>query len=127
MAPSPGEQIRAAIDSVAAGAPTICATLSVKGREDELWLQLVRHSVNARYPHTGDPKPWLARLPKLAGEIDRSWENDCFLTIHVTSVPDEAALPQWIEAYFVQVLGMEPGAYELELDFMDLDWLEPDR
>jgi hypothetical protein len=112
-------EIRPALREVVEGAPDMCATLEVEG-DSERWLQVVDRTVNAAYPHSDNPEERVSRLglPSLSAKLV-GWEAGKFATFEFAEIETEV-VAEWIDAYFVRVIGCTDGAYHLDVTFEKL-------
>ncbi len=109
-------EIRPALREVVEGAPDTCATLEVDG-DSKKWMQVVDRTVNASYPHSDSPEERLRRLglPSLSATLV-NWKAGKFATFEFPQLEVEA-VAQWIDAYFVHVMGCTHGEYHLDVTF----------
>lgn len=108
--------IRQALREVSAGPPDTCATLEVDG-DAHRWIQVVGRTINCAYPHGDEPEGRVQRLrlPPIRAELI-SWEAGKFATFEVDEM-DLDAVAEWIDAYFVRVIGRTDGEYHLDVTF----------
>ena len=109
-------EIRPALREVVEGAPDTCATFEVEG-DSEKWMQVVDRTVNAAYPHADNPEERVGRLglPPLSAKLV-SWEAGKFATFEFSQF-EVKAVADWIDAYFVRVIGCADGKYHLDVAF----------
>ncbi len=109
-------EIRPALREVVEGAPDTCATLEVEG-DSERWIQVVGRTVNAAYPHSDSPEERASRLglPTLSAKLV-NWEAGKFATFEFAQF-EVKAIADWIDAYFVRVIGCADGEYHLDVTF----------
>ena len=107
-------EIRPALREVVEGAPDTCATLEVDG-DSKRWMQVVDRTVNAAYPHSDSPEERVRRLglPSLSAKLV-SWEAGKFATFEFPRL-ELKAVAEWIDAYFVRVIGCTDGEYHLDV------------
>ncbi len=111
-------EIRPALREAIDGAPDSCVTFEAEG-DQEKWLQVVDLTINAGYPHSDDPELRLKTLPEVSGLSITAWEAQKFATLEVTEW-DVTSLAEWIDAYFVAVLGCEAGGYHVDVTYEKL-------
>jgi hypothetical protein len=109
-------EIRPALREVIAGTPDTCATLEVED-DSEKWMQIVNRTINAAYPHSDNPEERINRLglPLLSAKVV-SWEAGKFATFELAKL-EVKAVAEWIDAYFVRVIGCTEGDYHLDVAF----------
>ena len=107
-------EIRPALREVIEGAPDTCATLEVEG-DSERWMQVVDCTINAAYPHSDSPDERVSRLglPSLSPKA-RQLEAGTFATFEFAQI-DVNVVAEWIDAYFVRVIGCTDGEYHLDV------------
>ena len=107
-------EIRPALREVVEGAPDTCATLEVEG-DSEKWMQVVHRTINAAYPHFDSPEERVSRLglPSLSAKLV-SWDAGKFATFEFAQL-EIKAVAEWIDAYFVRVIGCTEGEYHLDI------------
>ena len=107
-------EIRPALREVVEGAPDTCATLEVEG-DSERWMQVVDRTINAAYPHSDSPEERVSRLglPPLSVKLV-GWEAGKFATFEFAHL-EVKAVAEWIDAYFVRVIGCVDGEYHLDV------------
>jgi hypothetical protein len=107
-------EIRPALREVVDGAPDTCATLEVEG-DSERWMQVVDRTVNAAYPHSDNPEERVRRLglPLLSAKLV-GWEAGKFATFEFAEL-EVNVVAEWIDAYFVHVVGCINGEYHLDV------------
>lgn len=112
-------EIRPALREVVEGAPDTCATLEVEG-DSEKWVQIVNQTVNAAYPHSDSPEERLSDsgLSAPASKI-LCWEAGKFVTFEFGQF-ELMAVAEWVDAYFVRVMGCTDGEYHLDVTFEKL-------
>ena len=112
-------EIRAALREVVEGAPDTCATLEVAG-DHSRWVQVVNCTINAAYPHSDHPLERISKsgLPSLLA-ILVAWEAGKFATFEFALV-EVNPVAEWIDAYFVRVMGCAEGEYHLDVMFEKL-------
>jgi hypothetical protein len=109
-------EIRPALREVVDGAPDTCATLEVEGNS-EGWMQVIDRTVNAAYPHSDCPEERVRRLgPPLLSAKLLSWEAGKFASFEFPRL-DVNVVAEWIDAYFVRVIGCTEGEYHLDVAF----------
>ncbi|MFN0052932.1 MAG: hypothetical protein ACKV0T_12145 [Planctomycetales bacterium] len=109
-------EIRPALREVVEGAPDTCVTFEVAG-DPNRWIQVVDRTVNAAYPHADHPEERISRLelPPVSAMLV-SWEAHKFATFEFAQI-DLKAVAEWIDAYFVRVIGCTDGEYHLDVAF----------
>jgi hypothetical protein len=112
-------EIRPALREVVDGAPDTCATLEVEG-DPEKWIQVVDRTVNAAYPHSDHPAERVSKsgFSPLSAQVV-AWESGKFATFEFSEM-EVNAVSEWIDAYFVRVIGCTPGEYHLDVAFEKL-------
>jgi len=104
-----------AISAAESGDPKFLVTLQSR-RDDSVWVQLRWDDINASYPHSKDPTQLLESvgisLPE--GVTIEAWEANRFVTFEHAAYPTEP-LVEFVEAYFIQVLGLTPSAFTLKI------------
>jgi len=95
-----------------------CATLEIPGTD--FWVQVVRGTLNASYPHTGDP---LERFKRLASQLPdvklTDWEADTYATFsHGECSPRDLA--KAVDFMLLLLLGDESADYELDVTMQQM-------
>lgn len=111
-------EIRPALREVMDGAPDSCVTFEVEDDQDK-WLQVVDHTINAAYPYADNPEQRLKALPGVLGLSITGWEAQKFATFELPEW-DVTSLAGWIDAYFVAVLACEAGDYHVDVTYEKL-------
>jgi len=112
-------EIRLALQKVVEGAPDTCVTFEVEGDSDK-WVQVFDQTVNAAYPYSDNPEERLSKLGlSLISTKLNCWEENKFATFEVTPFEVEP-VTEWIDAYFVRVLGCRSGEYHLDTAFVQI-------
>ncbi len=95
-----------------------CATFEIPGTE--LWVQVMRHVLNASYPHQDDPRQRFAPLATLFPDLDvTDWEAGTFATFaHGQGTADEIAMA--VDAMFCILLGNAEADYEVDAKVEEL-------
>ena len=112
-------EICPALREAVEGAPDACATLSVEGHP-ERWMQLVDRTINAAYQYSDSPKERMCRLdlpPLVVNMVSRKAGK--FATFEFAQV-EIKVLAEWIDAYFVHVMGCTDGEYHLDVTLTKL-------
>ena len=109
-------EIRPALREVVEGAPDTCATLEVEGNS-ERWMQVVDQTINGAYPYSDNPEERVSGLglPPISAKLV-SWEAGKFATFEFAQF-EVKAVAEWIDAYFVRVIGCADGEYHLDVVF----------
>lgn len=109
-------EIRSVLREVAAGAPDTCATLEVEG-DAKKWMQIVDRTINAFYPHSDSPEERVGRLglPPLSAKLV-SWDAGKFATFEFAQL-EVKTVADWVDGYFVRVIGCTEGEYHLDVAF----------
>lgn len=106
---------REAIDAAADGDHEFFVTLEVASDKGK-WVQLTWDTINAAYPHNGEPAELLERhgiaVPDLV-EVS-AWEPGRYVTFQHGADP-LAPLVQFVERYIKEVLGVEPDERRLSV------------
>ncbi|CAN5904816.1 hypothetical protein BH11VER1_BH11VER1_06810 [soil metagenome] len=107
-------EIRPILREVLEGAPDMCATLEVEG-DSERWMQVVDRTINAAYPHVDSPEERVSKLglPSLSEKLV-CWEAGKFATFEFPQL-EANSVTEWIDAYFVRVIGYTDGEYHLDV------------
>lgn len=107
-------QIKPALRELATSDPKDCLTFEIDGN-DTCWLQIMGLHLNAAYPRDTTPDLLLLELAD-AGWISGvlSWEAKKYVTF-VVSDWDLNELADWIDIYFVKILGCPDSSYELNV------------
>ena len=109
-------EIRPAIREAIGGAPKTRVTLEVEGCQ-ERWVQVVDHTVNAAYPHSDGPEKRMVEMPSTPTVIRvTSWKPGKYATFEIAAF-DATELSEWIDRYFVRVLGCREGEYHVDTAF----------
>lgn len=111
-------EIRPALREVFKAGPNSCVTLEAEG-DQEKWLQVVDHSINAAYPHADAPEPRMKALPEVSGLKITGWEAEKFVTLEFPD-RDARSIAEWIDAYFIAVLGCKAGDYHVDITYQIL-------
>jgi hypothetical protein len=108
-------EIRPAVREAIEGSPDMCVTLELDG-DPARWVQVKDFYLNAAYPRATDPIEALKGLPDLGDIRLANWEPMRFATFEVDEIRLSSAA-EWIDAYFVHVLGCAEGDYHLNTSF----------
>ena len=98
--------------AAASDEPEWCLTLSLAGREETAWVQVMPGTLNAAYPFADPPGSKVAVvLGDLASSVPLiDWQPELFATFDVDDI-ELADLARIIDRYFVAVLGADDARY----------------
>jgi hypothetical protein len=107
-------EIAPAIREVLSGGGRWCATLEVSG-DPSRWVQFTSGTINASYPHEDAPEERFGRLDQF---VLVEWKPNKYAQFEL-EVEEARAIANWIDRYFVEVLGCE-GDYSIDATLEEL-------